>query len=99
MAVLKNEDDETTKIKAEYNGIVLEVDVQEKDEITSGDEIAMLMSKDGFELNISVDELEISDVEQGQEVTVNVDAVSEEYTGTVSAVSYNGSNDSSRGWL
>ena len=53
------------------------------------------MSKDGFELNISVDELEISDVEQGQEVTVNVDAVSEEYTGTVSAVSYNGSNDSS----
>ena len=44
MAVLKNEDDETTKIKAEYNGIVLEVDVQEKDEITSGDEIAMLMS-------------------------------------------------------
>lgn len=95
LAVLKNEDDETTKIKAEYNGIVLEVDVQEKDEITSGDEIAMLMSKDGFELNISVDELEISDVEQGQEVTVNVDAVSEEYTGTVSAVSYNGSNDSS----
>ncbi|MCD8219748.1 MAG: HlyD family efflux transporter periplasmic adaptor subunit [Ruminococcus sp.] len=95
LAVLTDESDETTEITAEYDGIALEVSVRESDEITSGDSVAVIMSTEGFELSLSVDEQEIATVEEGQEVTITVDALSESYTGEVFAVSYNGSSDGS----
>ncbi|MDY3655434.1 MAG: HlyD family efflux transporter periplasmic adaptor subunit [Ruminococcus callidus] len=95
LAVLTNEDDETTEVKADYDGIVLEVTAEAGDEISSGDSYATIMSKDGFSMEISVDQTEIAAVEKGQEVTLTVDAVSETYTGSVSAVSYNGTSSGS----
>ncbi len=95
LAVLTDESDETTEITAEYDGIALEVSVRESDEITSGDSVAVIMSTEGFELSLSVDEQEIATVAEGQEVTITVDALSESYTGEVFAVSYNGSSNGS----
>ena len=90
LGVLTDEDGATTQMTAEYDGVMLEVLAEVGDEMTSGTEVAVLMSKDGFELSISVDELDIATVASGQEVTVSVDALSAEYIGTVSAISYNG---------
>ena len=95
IAVLEDEDGEETEIVAEFDGIVLEIAAEEDDEISSGSEIAIIMSLDGFEMSLSVDETEISTVEKGQEATVTVDALSEDFTGEVSAVSYNGSSNGS----
>lgn len=52
----------------------------------------MIMGKDGFTMGIAVDETEISSVALDQEVTFTIDALSEEYTGSVAAISYNGSS-------
>ncbi len=95
IAVIEDEDGEETEIAADYDGIVLEVAVIEGDDIFSGSEIAMIMSEDGFELSLSIDELDVLEIEQGQEATVTVDALSEEYTGEVTSVSYNGTSNGS----
>lgn len=95
IAVVKNEDDEESNVTAGIDGVVLEVPASAGDSISAGSEIAMLMGQDGFSLSLSVDELDISQVEIGQEVTITLDALTDTYTGTVSAVSYNGTSSGS----
>lgn len=51
----------------------------------------MVMGKDGFTMGIAVDELNISSVALEQEVSFTIDAVDGDYTGSVTAISYNGS--------
>ena len=51
----------------------------------------MIMGKDGFTMGIAVDELNISSVALEQEVSFTIDAVDGDYTGSVTAISYNGS--------
>lgn len=84
-----------TKIKAPFDGIVTELPLSEDESADGGSEIAVIMGTDGFLLNLSVDELDIANVSIGQEVTVTVDAVDGEYTGSVSNVSYNGTTSGS----
>ena len=76
---------------APYGCVLLELPVSSGDELESGGEVAMLMGTDGFTMGIAVDEQDISTVAVGQEVAFTVDAVDGEYTGEVTAVSYNGS--------
>ncbi len=83
-----------TDFTAPYECVLLELPIAVDDELAAASQIAMIMGTDGFTMGIAVDELDIATVEVGQEVTFTVDAVSGEYTGTVSAVSYNGSSSS-----
>ena len=76
---------------APYGCVLLELPVSSGDELESGGEVAMLMGTDSFTMGIAVDEQDISAVAVGQEVAFTVDAVDGEYTGEVTAVSYNGS--------
>lgn len=78
---------------APYGCVLLELPVSSGDELESGGEVAMLMGTDGFTMGIAVDEQDISTVAVGQEVAFTVDAVHGEYTGEVTAVSYNGSTN------
>lgn len=52
----------------------------------------MVMGKDGFTMGIAVDETEISSVKLDQVVTFTVDALSKDFTGKVTKISYNGSS-------
>ncbi len=80
------------EITAPCDGILLEFPLAAGDEVAAGGSVAMIMGKDGFTMGIAVDETEISSVALDQEVTFTIDALSEEYTGSVAAISYNGSS-------
>ncbi|MBM6948220.1 efflux RND transporter periplasmic adaptor subunit [Mordavella massiliensis] len=93
IAVIDSDARGSREIKAPYDGILTEVPVRAGDSVSAGGEVAMIMGKDGFTLDIAVDELDIAAIEQDQEVAVSIDAVSGEQTGTVSEISYNGSSN------
>ena len=80
------------KIKAPCDGILLELPLNVGDEVAQGGSVAMVMGKDGFTMGIAVDETEISSIQLDQDVTFTVDAVSSEFTGKVTKISYNGSS-------
>lgn len=79
------------EIKAPFDGVLIEFPLEEGDSVSAGDTAALVMGKDGFTMGIAVDELNISSVEKGQDVTFTVDAADGEYTGSVTEISYNGS--------
>ena len=93
IAVVESDARGSSEIKADRDGVLIEVPVSAEDTVAAGAEIAMLMGKDGFTLELAVDELNISSVSKGQEASVSIDAVSGEQTGTVSEISYNGSSN------
>ena len=90
-----NKSTEDAEIAAPFDGILIELPVSEGDEIAQGDEICMVMGKDGFVMSISVDELNISNIALGQDVNYTIDALSGSYSGKVTAISYNGSTSGS----
>lgn len=77
---------------APYDCVLIELPIAAGDELAANSEIAMVMGTDGFTMDIAVDELDISSVKTGQEVTFTIDAVDGSYTGAVTAISYNGSS-------
>ncbi len=95
IAVITSDLDGDVEITAPFDGIIIEQPVAEEDELNMNEEIAILMGTDGFNINMTVDELNISSVELGQEVSVTIDAVDGRYTGSVTSISYNGSTSGS----
>ena len=79
------------EITAPCDGILIEFPVNSGTEVAAGGSVAMVMGKDGFTMGIAVDELNISSVALEQEVSFTIDAVDGDYTGSVTAISYNGS--------
>lgn len=85
-------DNGDAEITAPCDGILIEFPVTVGTEVAAGGSVAMIMGKDGFTMGIAVDELNISSVALDQEVSFTIDAVDGEYTGSVTAISYNGSS-------
>lgn len=81
-----------TNFTAPYDCILIELPIANEDELAANSQIAMVMGTDGFTMGIAVDELDISTIKVGQEVDFTIDAVDGNYTGKVTAVSYNGSS-------
>lgn len=79
------------EITAPCDGILIEFPVKSGDKVAAGGSVAMVMGKDGFTMGIAVDELNISSVALDQKVSFAIDAVDGDYTGSVTAISYNGS--------
>ena len=86
---------ETEEIEAPYDGILLEVNAAEDDELTAGGSVAMIMGLDGFTMTLSVSEDNISLVALEQEVEFEIDAVEGDFVGSVTGISYNGSSSGS----
>lgn len=84
-------DNRDEEITAPCDGILIEFPVKVGTEVAVGGSVAMIMGKDGFTMGIAVDELNISSVALGQEVSFAIDAFEGDYTGSVTAISYNGS--------
>lgn len=80
------------EITAPCDGILLELPLAVGDEVAMGGSVAMIMGKDGFTMGIAVDETEISSIALDQEVSFTIDAINETVTGSVTAISYNGSS-------
>ena len=80
------------EITAPCDGILIEFPIEAGDEVAAGGSVAIIMGKDGFTMGIAVDELNISSIALDQEVAFTIDAVDGDYTGSVSAISYNGSS-------
>ena len=95
IASLESSNGETIEITAPYDCVLLELPAAAGEELDANSEVAMVMGTDGFTMGIAVDESEISTIKIGQEVTFSIDAVDGEYTGEVTAISYNGSTSGS----
>ena len=80
------------KITAPCDGILIELPLTVGDEVAQGGSAAMIMGKEGFTMGIAVDETEISSIKLDQAVTFTVDALSKDFTGKVTKISYNGSS-------
>jgi HlyD family secretion protein len=92
IAILTDDNGSTTEFTAPYDGVLIELPIAVDDELAANSQIAMIMGTDGFTMGIAVDELDISTVKVGQEVSFTIDAVDGYYEGLVTAVSYNGTS-------
>ena len=92
IATIEDNSGSETDFTAPYDCVLLELPISEADELDANSQIAMVMGTDGFTMGIAVDELDISNVKVGQNVDFTIDAVDGNYTGRVTAVSYNGSS-------
>lgn len=80
-------------IVAPCDGTVASLNVEEGDEITSGTLIGSILQGEDMNLTISVDELDVVEVEIGQPVTITIDALSSlELSGEVYKVAPVGNN-------
>ncbi len=95
MATFSDEDDVEYEFTAPYSLVILDMTVKAGDTFVSGDTIATVMGTDGFTMSIAVDELDISTVKVGQEVSFSISAVSGNYSGEITNVSYSGSSSGS----
>lgn len=85
----------TKDLLAPYDAVILELYIHEGDEIADDTSVAMFMGTDGYTMELSVDENNISAVALGQEVEISIDVMSGAYTGSVTDISYDGSTSGS----
>ncbi|MCF8009572.1 MAG: efflux RND transporter periplasmic adaptor subunit [Halanaerobiales bacterium] len=66
---------EDTRLKAPYTGVITELLVQEGDYINSGQQVATLIDNSQYEVSANIDESELSSLEVGQNVEINMEAL------------------------
>lgn len=80
-------------VVAPCDGVIASLDVAEGDEITSGTLMGSILQGEEMSLTIAVDELDVVSVEQGQKVSITVDAFSDElFSGEVLKIAPVGTN-------
>ncbi len=77
---------EDTRCYAEVAGEVSKIYVDENDSITQGTSIMDLINYDDLEINIKIDEYDLSEVSKGMEAEVNVEAIGKTVIGTISEI-------------
>ena len=75
-------------VVAPFDGVVAEVDVAPGDDVNANTVVLKLVDPSVFQVSASVDEIDVSQVQQGQEATISLDALSDvELSGKVSSIS------------
>jgi len=75
-------------VVAPFDGVVAEVDVAPGDDVNANTVVLKLVDPAVFEVSASVDEIDVSQVQVGQEATVSLDALTDvELSGNVSSIS------------
>jgi RND family efflux transporter MFP subunit len=75
-------------VVALFDGVVAEVDVAPGDDVNANTVVLKLVDPSVFEVSASVDEIDVSQVQQGQEAAISLDALSDvELSGKVSSIS------------
>ena len=81
-------------ITAPISGTIIEKDAKVGDAVKAGDTLCIVYDLSYLEMNINVDELQISSISVGQQVQITADAVPDKtYVGTVTRVSMKGKSD------
>lgn len=78
---------EEAKITASFSGMVAAVYADEGDFVAVGQPVIFLVDMDSLELVIEVDEVDIASVEPGQDVIIEVDALTGDFDGEVLSIS------------
>ena len=78
-------------VKAKTDCTLTALSVKAGDTVASGTSVCTLTGTSGFTIALSIDELDIASVKLGQNATVTLDALTGEFTGTVTNISYSGS--------
>ena len=82
-------------ITAPISGTIIEKDAKVGDAVKAGDTLCIVYDLSYLEMNINVDELQISSITVGQKVQISADAVPDKtYVGTVTRVSMKGASNS-----
>jgi RND family efflux transporter MFP subunit len=75
-------------VVAPFDGVVAEVDVEPGDEVNANTVVLKLVDPSVIEVSASVDEVDVSQVQQGQNASISLDAISGlELSGNVSSIS------------
>ena len=77
-------------VESDMAGEVTGLYIQQDDVVSAGETVAQIIDMDRLEVQLDVDEYDVTAVRQGVEVTVTILASGEQFTGTVSAVDKNG---------
>ena len=81
-------------ITAPISGTIIEKDAKAGDAVKAGDTLCIVYDLSYLEMNINVDELQISSISVGQKVQITADAVPDKtYVGTVTRVSMKGASN------
>ena len=81
-------------ITAPISGTIIEKDAKVGDAVKAGDTLCIVYDLGYLEMNINVDELQISSISVGQKVQITADAVPDKtYVGTVTRVSMKGTSN------
>jgi len=76
-----------TKLRAPADGAIADVRIDENENVASGHVVMILISASDIEVNVSIPELLISQVREGDDVAVTFDAIRERtFPGTISEV-------------
>ncbi len=66
-----------TKLKAPFAGIIYDIDLEEEELIGASQVVAKLIDNSGYEIDVSVDEVDIRLVKEGQDVNITFNAYPE----------------------
>lgn len=78
---------EDYEVTSKLSGTVISVSVKEGDDITSGTEVMEIVNYDDLEIDITIDEYDMADLELGQEATITVNSTGEVVKGHISELS------------
>lgn len=84
---------EDTKCYAEVSGEVSKIYVDENDSITQGTSIMDIVNYDSLEISIKVDEYDLSEITEGMDAEVSVEAIGKTITGTITEIARGASVD------
>ncbi|MEZ4357485.1 MAG: HlyD family efflux transporter periplasmic adaptor subunit [Eubacteriales bacterium] len=82
-------------VSVDFDGVITELPLTVGEDITAEQLLATVESNDGYEMTITVDELDISSIEVGQTATITLDSIDGTFDGTVSYISYEGTANNS----
>lgn len=78
-------------VKADTDCTLTSLSVAAGDTVAAGTTVCSMTGTGGFTIALSIDELDIATVKLGQNATITLDAITGEFTGTVTNISYSGS--------
>jgi multidrug efflux pump subunit AcrA (membrane-fusion protein) len=78
------------EIKAEIDGEVSEINIEENAQVMAGIALMKIVDYNNLEINVKVDEYDLSALEVGKEATVYIGAIDKEMNGTVDSIAKEG---------
>jgi len=78
-----------TRLYAAFNGVIADVIIEENENVQAGQPVVILNSSDEIEIEVSLPDFFISEVEEGDHVYVHISSVAgKAFHGTISEVAY-----------